>query len=136
MWKKSIKSKIMYHFENFYLLLVSNISQYQFIRCICCQNSKLIPIIHFFPAHNAVVTCSVFATNPSKILEQIRRNRSQTDSTEEQSGGGTLKVKSSESNTECPLQGYVIVSGDYDGDIKVFYTMHKPKHSSLPPSAL
>ena len=31
--------------------------------------------------------------------------------------------------------GYVIVSGDYDGEIKVFYQFSKPKHSSLPESA-
>ena len=39
--------------------------------------------------------------------------------------------------TKCDdLQGgYVIVSGDYDGEIKVFYQFSKPKHSSLPESA-
>ena len=28
----------------------------------------------FFSAHNAVVTCSVFAPNPNRILDQILRN--------------------------------------------------------------
>ena len=39
--------------------------------------------------------------------------------------------------TKCDVLqgGYVIVSGDYDGEIKVFYQFSKPKHSSLPESA-
>jgi hypothetical protein len=28
--------------------------------------------------------------------------------------------------------GYVVISGDYDGDIKVFVNAPRPKHSSLP----
>jgi hypothetical protein len=28
------------------------------------------------------------------------------------------------------------VSGDYDGDIKVFYVFSKPKHSSLPETSV
>ena len=30
------------------------------------------------------------------------------------------------------FSGYVIISGDYDGEIKVFLNAVKPKHSSLP----
>ena len=38
-------------------------------------------------------------------------------------------AKDSKSN---PGPGYVVISGDYDGEIKVFYNAVKPKHSSLP----
>lgn len=31
-----------------------------------------------------------------------------------------------------PGPGYVVISGDYDGEIKIFYNAVKPKHSSLP----
>jgi hypothetical protein len=31
-----------------------------------------------------------------------------------------------------PGPGYVVISGDYDGEIKVFLNALRPKHSSLP----
>ena len=77
-------------------------------------------------AHNAAVTCSVFAPNPNKIIEQIQRNLNDQPET---LSALTEEEKSLNS-------GYVLVSGDYDGDIKVFYLLQKPKHSSLPPSAV
>eukprot|EP00095_Tigriopus_kingsejongensis_P010861 snap_masked-scaffold592_size129239-processed-gene-0.9 protein:Tk10861 transcript:snap_masked-scaffold592_size129239-processed-gene-0.9-mRNA-1 annotation:"rab11 binding protein" len=88
-------------------------------------------------AHNAVVTCSVFAPNPSKVLEQIQKNTEDSESSSEVSGG-TLKAPKDlmSQSGESPPQGYVLVSADYDGDVKVFYNFAKPKHSSLPSSAL
>lgn len=59
--------------------------------------------------HNAVVTCSVFAPNPDVIIRQLE-------------GPGS--------------QGYVVVSADFTGSIKVFLNKTRPKHSSLPASAL
>nr|CAD7256714.1 unnamed protein product [Timema shepardi] len=81
-------------------------------------------------AHNAVVTCAVFAPNPDNIIKMI----------EEQEGA----VLSEKLKTEDPMVeqrtkgcgGYVLVSADFNGSIKVFLNKTKPKHSSLPASAL
>ena len=135
-------------------------------------------------AHNAVVTCSVFAPNPNRILDQILRNttglRSEEAELEEVDAEDTRSepavdkagARSKHSKAKQPQHhvrvinlngqsvisnsyesydhsqtmpsfanrvqfqgGYVIVSGDYDGEIKVFYLFSKPKHSSLPESA-
>ena len=53
-------------------------------------------------AHNAVVTCSLFAPVPQLLLEAVTRCRDD--------GAGAGKE----------AQGEVLVSGDFDGDIKVF----------------
>jgi hypothetical protein len=37
-----------------------------------------------------------------------------------------------DSNATAINSGYVLISGDYDGDIKVFLNYPRPKHSSLP----
>ncbi|XP_039276453.1 WD repeat-containing protein 44-like [Nilaparvata lugens] len=63
--------------------------------------------------HNAVVTCAVFAPNPDVIIQQME-----------------------EPEPEPSAQGYVLVSADFNGGIKVFLNKTKPKHSSLPASAL
>nr|XP_040567138.1 LOW QUALITY PROTEIN: WD repeat-containing protein 44-like [Lepeophtheirus salmonis] len=47
-------------------------------------------------AHNSVVTCSVFASKPERITKEIDTDRK---------------------------QGYVLVTGDYDGDIKIFLNL-------------
>lgn len=78
-------------------------------------------------AHSAVVTCAIFAPNPSAIIQQLEEKR-----------------KESEAQSDDPLlsqhtqgaQGYVIVSADFSGCIRVFLNKTKPKHSSLPASAL
>ncbi|KAG8309150.1 WD repeat-containing protein 44 [Homalodisca vitripennis] len=59
--------------------------------------------------HNAVVTCAVFAPNPDVIIRQLEGSEA---------------------------QGYVLVSADFNGSIKVFFNKTRPKHSSLPASAL
>ncbi|XP_063243770.1 WD repeat-containing protein 44 [Bacillus rossius redtenbacheri] len=81
-------------------------------------------------AHNAVVTCAVFVPNPDSIIKMI----------EEQIGNNSnesLKVEDPvvEQRTKG-CGGYVLVSADFNGCIKVFLNKTKPKHSSLPASAL
>ena len=113
-----------------------------------------IPIeFHFlFSAHNAVVTCSVFAPVPQLVFDQLEQNANEVsanpndDSRSEANvqgavGGGISKFNSNasfkkqsskDSSKTNPGPGYVIISGDYDGEIKVFLNAVKPKHSSLP----
>ncbi|XP_050449861.1 WD repeat-containing protein 44 [Cataglyphis hispanica] len=90
-------------------------------------------------AHNAVVTCAVFAPNPDSIIKQIEA-REQWESKEE-----AKSIDSS--NIGVPVDpvveqrtkgcgGHVLVSADFNGCIKVFLNKTKPKHSSLPASAL
>ncbi|XP_072759446.1 WD repeat-containing protein 44 [Anoplolepis gracilipes] len=90
-------------------------------------------------AHNAVVTCAVFAPNPDSIIKQIEA-REQWESKEE---GKSVD----NSNIVVPVDpvveqrtkgcgGHVLVSADFNGCIKVFLNKTKPKHSSLPASAL
>ncbi|XP_014262648.1 WD repeat-containing protein 44 isoform X2 [Cimex lectularius] len=67
--------------------------------------------------HNAVVTCAVFSPNPDIIMRQI-----------EELEGNTSGVHTT--------SGYVLVSADFNGCIKVFLNKTKPKHSSLPASAM
>ncbi|KAK3932426.1 WD repeat-containing protein 44 [Frankliniella fusca] len=83
-------------------------------------------------AHNAVVTCAVFAPNPEAVFRQI------DDMTEKD------EEKAKPKAIEDPLVaqhkqgcgGHVLVSADFNGCIKVFVNRTKPKHSSLPASAL
>lgn len=67
--------------------------------------------------HNAVVTCAVFSPNPDIIMRQI-----------EELEGNVPGVANP--------SGYVLVSADFNGCIKVFINKTKPKHSSLPASAM
>ena len=113
-----------------------------------------IPIVFqlLFSAHNAVVTCSVFAPVPQLVFDQLEQNANEVsanpndDSRSEANvqgavGGGISKFNSNasfkkqsskDSSKTNPGPGYVIISGDYDGEIKVFLNAVKPKHSSLP----
>ncbi|XP_032311531.1 WD repeat-containing protein 44 isoform X2 [Drosophila ananassae] len=79
-------------------------------------------------AHNATVTCAIFAPHPEAIIkpepdeisnEKVAHN--QPDPLVEQHKKG------------C---GYVLVSADFNGAIKVFINKTKPKHSSLPYTAI
>lgn len=103
-------------------------------------------------AHNAVVTCAVFAPNPDLILSQLNSlnqstssNTSGDDSTLTASISGDLmsSTKKTEhnktkrdSNASSLNSGYVLISGDYEANIKVFFNEPKPKHSSLPSPTL
>ncbi|XP_066252281.1 WD repeat-containing protein 44 isoform X2 [Euwallacea similis] len=85
-------------------------------------------------AHNAVVTCAVFAPNPEAIIKMLEENQI-THSTG--SGDDINKVEDPvvEQHTKG-CSGYVMVSADFNGCIKVFVNKTKPKHSSLPVSAM
>ncbi|XP_011691934.1 PREDICTED: WD repeat-containing protein 44 isoform X2 [Wasmannia auropunctata] len=91
-------------------------------------------------AHNAVVTCAVFAPNPDSIIKQIEA-REQWESKEEPKGVdssnmGVIPVDPVVEQRTKGCGGHVLVSADFNGCIKVFLNKTKPKHSSLPASAL
>ncbi|OXU22367.1 hypothetical protein TSAR_012017 [Trichomalopsis sarcophagae] len=106
-------------------------------------------------AHNAVVTCAVFAPNPDSIIRQIEAREQQMEAAKNAegaaaAGGGPSMGKNSgdsASTDATPVDpvveqrtkgcgGHVLVSADFTGCIKVFLNKTKPKHSSLPASAL
>ncbi|XP_037296857.1 WD repeat-containing protein 44 isoform X3 [Manduca sexta] len=87
-------------------------------------------------AHNAVVTCAVFAPNPDHMIkmisereEEAKAANKEADKEDEMKGAEGGMVSSSQT-------GHVLVSADFNGCIKVFVHKAKPKHSSLPASAL
>ncbi|KAJ0177996.1 hypothetical protein K1T71_006869 [Dendrolimus kikuchii] len=87
-------------------------------------------------AHNAVVTCAVFAPNPDHMIRTINDREEEAkmatrdpDEKEEPKAAEGGMVASSQT-------GHVLVSADFNGCIKVFVHKAKPKHSSLPASAL
>ncbi|XP_011331076.1 WD repeat-containing protein 44 isoform X3 [Ooceraea biroi] len=89
-------------------------------------------------AHNAVVTCAVFAPNPDSIIRQIEA-REQWESKEESKSVDSSNVVPVDPVVEQRTKGcggHVLVSADFNGCIKVFLNKTKPKHSSLPASAL
>jgi len=61
-------------------------------------------------AHSAVVTCSLFAPVPQLVLEAVERGRE---------AAGKEGICSKEQ------QGEVVISGDFDGDIKIFINQIK-----------
>ncbi|XP_018310637.1 WD repeat-containing protein 44 isoform X3 [Mycetomoellerius zeteki] len=91
-------------------------------------------------AHNAVVTCAVFAPNPDSIIKQIEA-REQWENKEDPKGidSSNIDVVPVDPVVEQRTKGcggHVLVSADFNGCIKVFLNKTKPKHSSLPASAL
>ncbi|XP_043273578.1 WD repeat-containing protein 44 isoform X2 [Venturia canescens] len=91
-------------------------------------------------AHNAVVTCAVFAPNPDIIIRQIEAREQWEAKDESKNGAGTSNISPPvdpvvEQRTKG-CGGHVLVSADFNGCIKVFLNKTKPKHSSLPASAL
>ncbi|XP_017878096.1 WD repeat-containing protein 44 [Ceratina calcarata] len=91
-------------------------------------------------AHNAVVTCAVFAPNPDSIIKQIEE-REQWENKEDAKNlaSSTVGVSPVDPVVEQRTKGcggHVLVSADFNGCIKVFLNKTKPKHSSLPASAL
>lgn len=89
-------------------------------------------------AHSAVVTCAVFAPHPELVFSFIEHqqeilNRA-TQPQEEQQQQQQQQSQNKDSGTNN--KGYVLVSADFNGCIKVFLKKEKPKHSSLPASAL
>lgn len=84
-------------------------------------------------AHNATVTCAIFGPNPEVIIKML-----------EESQRKAIEVENCDKKIEDPVVeqhtkgcgGYVLVSADFNGCIKVFVNKIKPKHSSLPVSAM
>ena len=85
-------------------------------------------------AHQATVTCAIFSPNPNSILSKLQ----QIDDDED-----TNHVHSTQLIDDPLVKqhvegcgGHVLASADFNGCIKVFINRMKPKHSSLPVSAL
>ncbi|XP_043263772.1 WD repeat-containing protein 44 isoform X1 [Colletes gigas] len=92
-------------------------------------------------AHNAVVTCAVFAPNPDSIIKQIEEREQWRENKEDVKnlGSSTVDVPPVDPVVEQRTKGcggHVLVSADFNGCIKVFLNKTRPKHSSLPASAL
>ncbi|XP_049870925.1 WD repeat-containing protein 44 isoform X2 [Pectinophora gossypiella] len=85
-------------------------------------------------AHNAVVTCAVFAPNPDHMIRMIAEREEEERANRE--GEERDDVKGAEAMVPASNAGQVLVSADFNGCIKVFVHKAKPKHSSLPASAL
>lgn len=93
-------------------------------------------------AHSAVVNCSVFAPNPEIIIRQIeQKEQLEAKKAESKDDVGKIAIVDTpidpmvdQRTKECG--GHVLVSADFTGCIKVFLNKTKPKHSSLPASAL
>ncbi|KAL5284527.1 WDR44 family protein [Megaselia abdita] len=79
-------------------------------------------------AHNATVTCAIFAPHPEAIIKP-EKDEISIEKTNNQQPDPLLDQR----KKSC---GYVMVSGDFDGKIKVFINKTKPKHSSLPYTAI
>lgn len=77
-------------------------------------------------AHNATVTCAIFSPHPESIIKpEIDYEISEKE-----------KVDPLVEQRTKGCGGYVLVSVDFTGCIKVFINRTKPKHSSLPYTAL
>ncbi|XP_053605999.1 WD repeat-containing protein 44 isoform X5 [Plodia interpunctella] len=88
-------------------------------------------------AHNAVVTCAVFAPNPDHMIRMIAEREQEARLANNEGDKEVDEVKSAEGGMVSSSQtGHVLVSADFSGCIKVFVHKAKPKHSSLPASAL
>lgn len=88
-------------------------------------------------AHNAVVTCAVFAPNPDHMIRMINEREQQLRLAGDAPDQEDDRLKGRETGLVSSSQpGHVLVSADFNGCIKVFVHKAKPKHSSLPASAL
>ncbi|XP_050349635.1 WD repeat-containing protein 44 isoform X7 [Nymphalis io] len=88
-------------------------------------------------AHNAVVTCAVFAPNPDHMIRMINEREEKMNANAHKTIDEKDEVKAAEGGMVSSSQtGHVLVSADFNGCIKVFVHKAKPKHSSLPASAL
>lgn len=85
-------------------------------------------------AHNAVVTAAVFAPNSSLIISQLEKEKTTGRYSEEAEAGAaaapTLPPPSSSSSSSASAgggTGYVLVTADFNGGIKVFANRMKTK---------
>lgn len=103
-------------------------------------------------AHNATVTCAIFGPNPEviiKMLEESQRKAIEVENCDKKVCTNLFRIHDHYFHNfhfqiEDPVVeqhtkgcgGYVLVSADFNGCIKVFVNKIKPKHSSLPVSAM
>ncbi|KAG0728618.1 WD repeat-containing protein 44 [Chionoecetes opilio] len=92
-------------------------------------------------AHSAVVTCAVFAPHPELVFSFIEQqqeilNKATRPQEHHQQHQHQQQQQSQNKDSGTNNKGYVLVSADFNGCIKVFLKKEKPKHSSLPASAL
>ncbi|XP_049541162.1 WD repeat-containing protein 44 isoform X2 [Anopheles darlingi] len=80
-------------------------------------------------AHNATVTCAIFAPHPEAIIQLDPDETANLECPSPNTSSGSMSDKNGG-------RGYVLVSGDFNGSIKVFINKTKPKHSSLPYTAI
>ena len=98
-----------------------------------------------------MVTSAVFAPDSHSLIEQMERHRREKEEEKASSlsadaltgrrlaGSATAEGARPNSIVEggsSSGNGYVLVSADFNGCIKVFVNRVKPKHSSLPVSAM
>lgn len=103
-------------------------------------------------AHNATVTCAIFAPHPEAIIKpEIEDDDiSSVNVSEHSSIFGNMHIfylvflllQSSNVAPDPMVEqrkkgcGYALISADFNGFIKVFVNKTKPKHSSLPYTAI
>ncbi|XP_037089479.1 WD repeat-containing protein 44-like [Pollicipes pollicipes] len=109
-------------------------------------------------AHEAQVTCALFAPHPDLVFSHVDGELTRLEQ-EEGERGSQLSASLGGGHTPDPTprtdeakkdsldkksvgsggtstMGYVLVTADFNGVIKVFLNRTRPKHSSLPASAL
>lgn len=99
-------------------------------------------------AHNATVTCAIFAPHPEAIIKPeledddissvhvsspVCISKAPADLVSFQNASVTQDPMVEQRKKGC---GYVLISADFNGAIKVFINKTKPKHSSLPYTAI
>ncbi|XP_058824445.1 WD repeat-containing protein 44 isoform X2 [Topomyia yanbarensis] len=82
-------------------------------------------------AHNATVTCAIFAPHPEAIIKPELDDEINADNI-----SITHPADPMVEQRKKGCGGYVLVSADFNGCIKVFINKTKPKHSSLPYTAI
>lgn len=82
-------------------------------------------------AHNATVTCAIFAPHPEAIIKPEPDDEINADNISVTHPADPLVEQRKKG-----CGGYVLVSADFNGCIKVFINKTKPKHSSLPYTAI
>ncbi|XP_038111690.1 WD repeat-containing protein 44 isoform X1 [Culex quinquefasciatus] len=82
-------------------------------------------------AHNATVTCAIFAPHPEAIIKPEPDDEIAADNISITHPADPLVEQRKKG-----CGGYVLVSADFNGCIKVFINKTKPKHSSLPYTAI
>ncbi|XP_047740708.1 WD repeat-containing protein 44 isoform X2 [Hyalella azteca] len=85
-------------------------------------------------AHHAMVTCALFSPHPELVFSfiELQEQRAACEATPD----SARTDKQHKHDSLGHNKGYMLVSADFHGCIRVFLKKEKPKHSSLPASAL